>query len=158
MARLNVSEQVPLEVDMEKIARLIKNSNLYQTIRKKVPKADFSIGYIDPFSSYGASTKGKYTTQKTYWDNPYMGLRLNLNKKSAHLFNVNKDELVKTLAGLFLFLAHTGSGSMSFNVLKNTDEKFICIVYRTLDVNGDRINTSYIDTGFYTVVDIEDIH
>lgn len=158
MARLNVSEQVPLEIDVMELGRLIKKSNLYKSIRKKLPKMDFSVGYIEPFSSYGSNAKNGYGSHMFSWSSTYTGIRLNLNRKSAHLFKENKDELVKTLAGLFLFLAHTSSGHLSFNVVKNTAEKFTCIIHRTLDKNGNRINTSYIDSGLYTVVDIEEGH
>lgn len=150
MAHLNVSEQVPLEIDVMELGKLIKKSNIYKSIRKKLPKIDFSIGYIDPFSAYGGNTNDGYYSSN--------GIRLSLNKKSAHLFKENKDELVKTLAGLFLFLAHTSSGYLSFNVLKNTADNFTCIIHRTLNKNGNKINTSYIDMGLYTVVDIEDNH
>ena len=158
MARLNVSEQVPLEIDMMELGKLIKKSNIYKSIRKKLPKIDFSIGYIESFSVYSYTSKDGHYSSYTTSNSTYTGIRLNLDKKSSHLFKENKDELVKTLAGLFLFLAHTSSGYLSFNVVKNTDEKFTCIIHRTLDKNGNKINTSYINTGLYTVVDIEDGH
>ena len=149
MAHLNVSEQVPLEIYMMELGRLIKKSNLYKSIREKMPEMDFSISYIESFSSYGSITKNGYSS------NMFTGIRLNLNKKSAHLFKENKDELVKTLAGLFLFLAHTSSGYLSFMVEKNTAEKFTCIIHLTRDKNGKKINMYYINNCLYSVVDIE---